>query len=299
MLSICIPVYNFNVCDLVANLYHQAKGIAIPIEIIVIDDYSDPEMKAGNSSITQFENVRYIQLDKNLGRAGIRNLLSKEAQYPSLLFLDADMQLTSGRFLETYIAYLNLQQVTIGGISYQEERPQQAYILHGSFGNRREQKPAAKRNKFPSRSMMTGNFMVTKLLLEKNPFWEGIKGYGHEDTLWGIRLFTEHVPVVHINNPALHSGLQASGDFIHKQEEACMNLIKIWQTYNQPELLIRHVSLLKAFQWVSKFKLAGPVAFIFKSIRPYLLKTFESDHPSLYLLDFYKLGFFISKFRKS
>lgn len=51
MISICIPVYNFNVNDLVKQLSFQLELLDVISEIILIDDCSDSSFKKVNERI--------------------------------------------------------------------------------------------------------------------------------------------------------------------------------------------------------------------------------------------------------
>src|ERR1044071_5613337 len=102
MLSILIPVYNFDVTGLAASL--QASETNIPFEIICLDDGSAPMFKAINKKIAGLENIIYEELPQNIGRSKIRNLLAERAKYEYLLFLDCDSTAVSGRFLSSYVS---------------------------------------------------------------------------------------------------------------------------------------------------------------------------------------------------
>ena len=89
MLSICIPVYNVVVIELVNELYHQSLTIKEKVEIIVIDDKSMDEIRLRNSSISTIST--YIELPQNIGRSRIRNHFLNYTNYDYLLFLDCDV----------------------------------------------------------------------------------------------------------------------------------------------------------------------------------------------------------------
>ena len=118
MISICIPIYNFNVTELVKTLSAQLKDLNCPSEIILIDDCSDISFKKANENICSKEN--YIQLDKNIGRAAIRNRFLEYAKYEYLLFLDCDMVVHSNNFLDKYFNAINEcnNKVICGGLIY-------------------------------------------------------------------------------------------------------------------------------------------------------------------------------------
>ena len=107
-LSILIPTYN-NVCfELVRSLQAQASLLSVSssdfkYEIIVADDGStDKSTIEGNRLINTLPHCRYIEREKNVGRAAIRNFLAKEAEYPWLLFIDSNMNVINDEYLANY-----------------------------------------------------------------------------------------------------------------------------------------------------------------------------------------------------
>lgn len=90
MLSILIPVYNYDVRSLVGDLAKQCLEASIPFEILCYDDHSQEEFDRINQKVIQLEGVTYFRLAKNVGRSMIRNHLAQVARYDHLLFLDCD-----------------------------------------------------------------------------------------------------------------------------------------------------------------------------------------------------------------
>jgi len=112
MISICIPTFNFDIIELVTVLYHQAKKLNYQIEIIIIDDCSNEIFKKKNKKVC--ENYgKYIELNKNIGRAKIRNLFLKHTKFDYLLFLDCDSLIVSDSFLSRYVNTLNKKKMII------------------------------------------------------------------------------------------------------------------------------------------------------------------------------------------
>ena len=104
-LSILIPTYN-NVClELVKSL--QAQAAALPdfeYEILVADDGSTDRLTIyENREICSLPYCRYIEREKNVGRAAIRNFLAEKALHPWLLFIDSNMQVIHPQYLTTYL----------------------------------------------------------------------------------------------------------------------------------------------------------------------------------------------------
>jgi glycosyltransferase involved in cell wall biosynthesis len=71
MISILIPVYNCNIVSLVKDLHDQAAVASVPIEIIVVDDCSSELLRDQNKDVNEMADVKFIALDKNIGRASI------------------------------------------------------------------------------------------------------------------------------------------------------------------------------------------------------------------------------------
>ena len=112
MLSILIPVYNFNVTRLVQTLAEQCAATGEAYEIICFDDGSTPEFKAQNQPIQDIKHIDYQELPKNLGRSAIRNALGQAAQYPYLLFMDCDSEVVSKDYINNYLEPLRKEGYT-------------------------------------------------------------------------------------------------------------------------------------------------------------------------------------------
>lgn len=291
MLSICIPVYNVNITDIVLFLSDLCNSSGVEYELLLIDDCSAEEVKLVNQKVCKKKGVRYIELTQNIGRAAIRNYLSREAIFPNLLFLDCDSVICNNKFIENYLPYINSGSVVYGGTNYQAIKPDKRFLLHWKYGRKREIKPFAERNKFPTRYFKTNNFLIPKEILLQHPFDEKLKGYGHEDTLMGIEFFKNAVRIIHIENPVLHAGLEKTDVFLKKTEEGIKNLVKIYDDFPDKEILREHVHLLKTFGTIEKYSLEPYIEFFWKFFKPFLL-IMVSKFLLLKVLDVYKLCLF-------
>ena len=175
MLSICIPIYNFDVRALIDDLLCQGNKLAVPFELILIDDCSEKSFK--NINKLSCEKATYIELDKNIGRSKIRNLFLEYAQYENLLFLDCDAKLVSETYLENYISLLMNEnpQVIFGGSIYENELKDKNCLLNWKYGLKRQQQSAENRKLNPYQSFMTNNFIIKKSLFEKEKFNEKLQ----------------------------------------------------------------------------------------------------------------------------
>ncbi|MFB6318632.1 glycosyltransferase family 2 protein [Saccharicrinis sp. FJH54] len=288
MLSVCIPIYNFNVCDLVRTLSVQVEQLDVPAELILIDDCSSDIFRMQNGKCCNKHT--YLMLEKNVGRSAIRNLFLKHAQNEYLLFLDCDSMIISDDFLKNYIAEFEHSNPDIicGGRVYGDKKPDRSKMLRWKYGIKKESKPAASRSEHPNASFMTNNFVITRKLFREIQFDERLKEYGHEDTLFGFELKKRGIQIKHIENAILNNDLEYNREYLDKTEKAVQNLIHVMAfTQNDPEL-IRDIKLLNVYEKLKKFSFLISLLFtISQSLIRFLL---THGYVSLTLFDFYKLG---------
>jgi len=285
MLSILIPTYNFDITTLVKALHQQCKAASIPFEILCFDDGSTQNYRTKNQSISNLEKVNYKELPSNLGRAKIRNVLGKAAQYPYLLFMDCDSAVTNPQYIKNYITHVNPNTLLYGGRVYEEHPPKnydkRLHYFHGKF---REEILTEERKTKPYYSFMTNNFLIPKGIFLNFLFEESIKGYGHEDTLFGIALQKKHIKIQHLNNPLKHLGLEDQAVFLKKQQEAIHNIYQLHQKEG-----LKETKLLKTFVWCKKWKVSGIVYRTLKACYPIITQQLKAKQPKLFFLDLYKL----------
>jgi len=288
MLSILIPTYNHNITDLVSELHKQAMETYVDFEIIVMEDGSTLFLNE-NKNVKVFENCTYIAHEKNSGRSAIRNQLADEAKYNHLLFLDCDAEICSTNFVSKYIVFCKDDNVVLGGRIYDQNNENQQYSLIRKYGMERERNDyhnLSDRRKFPM--FTTPNFLISKEIFNKIRFDESIKGYGHEDTIFGIMLHKLQIEFIFIDNPVKHIGLETNKVFIRKTENAIQNLLCLSNSGNYP-LLAKESKLLTTYLRLKKARLTLLFAFAFSFFRNLLQKLLCSSHPSLRLFDLYKL----------
>ena len=287
MLSVLLPVYNFDVRPLATQLHGQCLAAGIPFEIICIDDCSDDHWQALNRGLEALEHVAYRELEANIGRSAIRNLLVKSAVYPYLLFLDCDSGIMRTDFIRTYADQLSPDAILYGGRQYSALPPADpSMYLHWLFGVRREALPVGIRQKAPYDRFMTNNFLAPKSVMERIPFEEKLRQYGHEDTLFGFELKRASIPIRHLDNPVEHLGLEPAEVFLDKTRKSVENLVVVHRL--QPEL---ETSLLK---WGKRFHLLSPPSGVSRQLLSNLRQRLISGKPRLFLLDAYKLLVFLS-----
>ncbi len=297
MLSICIPVYNTNIIPLVQSLRSQGEQCGIPFEILCLDDASSPLIQELNQAVRLYPEVTYEVLEQNAGRAAIRNLLAERARYPYLLLLDDDVAPATPDFIQKYVQAISPSYpVIVGGRVYPSIEVKKEVGLHFRYGKQREVIPAEIRKTRPYASFVTGNFLIQKKIFERIQFLPSLTEYGHEDTLFGLELKKHQIPVLHIDNPVIHEGLETNEVFIRKQLTAVRNLaLLIGEEHDMSSILLYRVYLkLKKYYLLAGFRLG------FGLLSPILKKLLESGlTTSLILFDALRLYQFSMSMKKS
>lgn len=289
MISVLIPVYQYDVVGLVQSLSQQLEANKIGYEILVYDDCSLPELKQCNVALSQIDNVCYVELSQNIGRSKIRNLLAEKARYDNLLFLDCDVSLPDSSFIERYLNFSAKYNVTVGGICYHSQKPADSVkVLRWKYGHSREALTAVKRNKQPYGAFKTANFFVTKAIFSRIKFSEEITGYGHEDTLFGYQLEQAGIPILHIDNPVCHEGLEAAPVFIKKSEQAVTNLYLLFLS-GALNNSWKQIPLLRYFKVFKVLRLRYLTAILYLMVGAFIRKAMQGRYPLVFLLNVYKL----------
>ena len=286
MISILIPVYNFDVTELATELNRQCMDLGMPFEILCYDDGSKPDFKTQNQTIT-LEFVTYKELDKNHGRARIRNLMASESKYNFLIFIDCDMGVCSSAFIKNYLDHYDKGAI-VGGITYSARPPEEKQqYLRWYYGISRESNSAGSRKEKPYASFMSGNFAISKEFFEMVQFDEKLDGYGHEDTLFGLELKTKRIPIVHIDNFLLHNGIDTAEDFLNKTENAVNNLARLIM---DNKIGNNDVRLYQIWRRVKMWGGDWLLRTFFHIRKKSIVENLKSNNPTLKNLDLYKLG---------
>jgi glycosyltransferase involved in cell wall biosynthesis len=288
-LSILIPVYNRDVTLLVSSLAKLIAKEKIVSEIILLDDASDPDFDILNSKLAEADFIYYFRNQKNLGRKNTRKLLAQKANHPHLLFLDCDVKIANPDFITKYSEQVKMDTpVCTGGLLYDEERPEQCkYKLHWKYGRERETKANSGAGIF-----LSSNFLMQKDLFLSLGLDADLTQYGHEDTLIGIELKKRKIPVLFVDAPVVHEGLEENTVFISKSLQAVENLIVLEKIVGV-DLLKEHIRL---YRWYDKFShlylniFIGKLESMFHGI---IQKNLHSCNPGLKYFDWMRLAHLI------
>jgi len=293
MLSVCIPVFNFNITELVKTVHVQLVDLNIDFEIVVADDDSEFHYKKINQQIKSLTNVYYIELEKNIGRSAIRNYLSRVARFNHLLFMDCDSQILSADFISNYVKAIDSTEIVIcGGRIYDDKMPEKPFRLRWNYGRRMESLPDSKRNERPYHSFMTNNFIISRTIFNAIQFDEELSGYGHEDTLFGYELFKKKMEIKHIHNPVYHQYAENQEEFLFKTLQALKNLAFIDKKLLNERGFVQMVKLLKVYHLIKKNGLVYPVAILFRLSEPTMRLFFNCKFVGLKVFSLYKLGYY-------
>ncbi|GAB3325619.1 hypothetical protein GCM10027511_34710 [Hymenobacter humi] len=286
-LSVLIPVFNWDVNELVGGLLAQRADWPGPVEIILFDDGSGEEIRKLNRPLGAQPGVRYHELAHNVGRAAIRNqLAAASARQEWLLLLDNDSLLPDGKFFARYAAARHQAPLLIGGTSYAPLPPADTALhLRWLYGHSREARPAAVRQQAPHAQLTINNVLMHADILARFPLDEQLNGYGHEDTTFGLALAAARIDVFHLDNPVLHAGLEPAAAFLQKSEEAVHNLV---QAFRDGGVAIDS-RLLRLALRLRKLRLATPTRVALAAIEPPLRRNLLSATPRLQAFDMLKL----------
>lgn len=293
MLSILIPIFQYDVRQLVERLHEQAQGGTVPWEIVCLDDGSDAFWRRRNQSIRRLPGVRYEEAAQNMGRSRVRNELAGMATHPFLQFMDCDSGVVRNDFLAKYVQHLAPDTVLCGGRVYAAARPADYhYALHWLYGTEREARSAGHRATKPHASFMTNNFVVPAAVLKTIPFDERLTQYGHEDTLFGQELERAGIPVRHLDNPLEHVGLETATEFLAKAEKAVYNL-----AFLRKQDTPIYTRLTDTYDDLARRGFLAATGVALSWLHGCFRKNLLSRYPDLRIFDAWRLGLFIKAMR--
>ena len=293
MLSILIPTYNMNCLCLVTDLQKQCEelqaqyGESFDYEILVADDASTDESIVNKNEMMEYlPNCEYIRMESNVGRVSLRNWLITNSHFDYVLFIDADAEVISDDFLLMYWEARQQNSVIVGGIKTPTSA-QRGYELRLKYELAAEQqRTLSYRLEYPYDFFSTFNVMFHRAVLEQVVFDERITEYGYEDAMMGVQLAQINVPVIHIDNPLLHTGINDNHSFLTNSEAALRMLNRL----GAPMTKKARVAL--TYNKVNKMGIAALLRAFFLINKGWMRKNLLSHHPSLFIFNLYKLGYF-------
>jgi len=294
MISILIPVYNFDIAVLVHSLREAIVDIPEYKEILIGDDGSTNEYVSRYGLLLN-GNVRLISAGKNIGRSAIRNRLAEEASGDHILFIDADAMIpgTAHKYLRNWLSSINDADVICGGILYPDFPPADPdKILRWKYGKKMEQRKASDRNRHPHARFSGFNFLVERDVFMKIRFNEELKQYGHEDTLLGYQLLKAGINILHIDNPLIHDGVETNSDYIAKTKQGIENLSILCDKVTDKKAFASSVRLVRTYDKLSWLGISPFFAGFYIRYRERMEIRLDSSNPSLLLFRLFKMSLF-------
>jgi glycosyltransferase involved in cell wall biosynthesis len=231
VLSVLMPFLRDDPRDLLKLLDREAASVGRSVEIVVLDDGTNDKALTGGliDVITHMSlPVRLITLAKNEGRAVGRNRLATAARGGSLLFLDSDMRPDQFHFLGVWADLVKAQDpaVAFGGFSLLQAPTDGKFSVHRAMATKSECLPHGVRALTPEKYVFTSNLLVRRDVFEAEAFDSAFTGWGWEDVEWAMRV-SRRWPVIHVDNPATHMGLDTTEALAGKYEQSASNFARV------------------------------------------------------------------------
>jgi glycosyltransferase involved in cell wall biosynthesis len=288
MLSILVPLYNYNVYPLAKQIVDQALKLDIDFEFICIDDASGSPLNVENERVNALKNAKFIAQKTNAGYRGNRNNLAAMSKYDYLLFIDGDSIIIDSNYISNYLDNLTENtDIIYGGRTHPKNINDSNKKLRWKYGKYIEDKTASMRNKNIYKTLMFNNTLIRKECFNLIKFDTSITKYGHDDTLFAFQVKNLQLNVMHINNPIKHGDIDNNDTFIKKTEEGIINLFHIYHTKKIDSNFVR---IMRLYSVLEKTRLKFIVILVFKLLNTSLKKQLKSSNPSLFLFNFYKIG---------
>lgn len=291
MISVLIPVYNYNISELVSEVHKQLSKTDYAYEILCFDDCSgNLDLQETNKTINTLSHCKYVILKKNIGRSAIRNQLAQQAIYDWCLFLDADVMPKHSNFVECYLKTISEKtEIIYGGILYQENRVNDRCLLRWIYGNEREALPTEQRQKNKYLSFLTLSFLIHKSVFQKVCFNEDIPNLRHEDTLFSYNLKEHNIEIEHIENPVYHLGIESSETFLQKS----LDSVEAIDLFVKQDLLSsNYTKITKVYASIKNNGISKLLSAIYVKHENTFRKNLLGRKPSLKFFDLYRLIYY-------
>ncbi|WP_426094923.1 glycosyltransferase family 2 protein [Flavobacterium sp. DSR2-3-3] len=291
MLSILIPVYNYNVYPLVSELYKQCFDCGITFEILCQDDASQSSLNVFNENVNALSNCSFVSLKENLAHRKNRNSLAEHAKFDYLLFIDGDSIIIHEHYIKKYIDNLQDFDIVYGGRLHPEKCPSDNQKLRWKYGRFIEDKSSENRKKKPYQSVLFNNTIIKKDCFKKVKFDKDTKKYGHDDTLLSYQLSLLQVKINHIENPVEHGDIDTNLVYLNKTKESLENLILL---YKENKITIEFVRLLQLYHFLKRTKSSFIISKIHTLFEKYLVQNLTGNNPNLVLFNWFRVGYLCS-----
>ncbi|MCW0045289.1 glycosyltransferase family 2 protein [Brevundimonas sp. BT-123] len=230
-ISVLIPFLRDDPQELLRQLNSEAPALSGAVELILLDDgTADADLTTRLQATIDAVHlpIRLITLATNQGRAKGRNRLTTAARGEAYLFLDSDMRPDTAVFLQSWLRLVtdSAPAVAFGGFSLDQAPTDARFAVHRALSGASECLPASQRTLTPEKYVYTSNLLVRRDVFTAEAFDPGFSGWGWEDVEWAMRV-SRRFPVVHIDNPATHMGLDTVEDLARKFDQGAGNFARV------------------------------------------------------------------------
>jgi len=286
-LSVLIPFFRHDPCDLLGLLDEEAAAVDGSVEVVLLDDGSGDEALSARveaAVVAAALPCRLITLRDNQGRSKGRNRLARAARAGGFLFLDSDMRPDHRRFLQTWADLVAREDppVAFGGFSLLQAPDEPRFGVHRALAARSECVPYTDRARQPEKYVYTSNLLVRRDVFEAEAFDAAFTGWGWEDVEWAMRV-ARRFRVIHLDNPATHMGLDTVEALAAKYEQSAPNFARV--VARHPDIVsgypsYRAARLLKRLPGLSRirplFKRAALVPLLPAGARAFSLRLYRA-----------------------
>ncbi|NBW27169.1 MAG: glycosyltransferase family 2 protein [Flavobacteriaceae bacterium] len=291
MLSILIPIYNYNAYPLVLELHKQCLECKIDFEILCQDDASKSVLNSENDKINSLSNCNFTELKVNIAHRQNRNSLANKAKFENLLFIDGDSIIIRNNYISNYVSWLNDFDIIYGGRLHPENFPSNNQKLRWKYGKFIEDKSVEKRKLAPFQSLLFNNTIIKKDCFNKVKFDSHLTKYGHDDTQLSFQLSQFNPKLIHVDNPVEHGDIDSNIEYILKTKSSLENLIKLFEEGKINKDFSRLILLLLI---LNKMKLTYLIFVFYKISEGFLSRNLEGNNPNLFIYNIFKLGYLCS-----
>jgi len=288
MLSILIPIYNYNAYPLVLELHKQCLECAIDFEILCQDDASKSVLNSENEKINSLSNCNFTELKVNIAHRQNRNMLASKAKFENLLFIDGDSIIILNNYVSNYVSWLNDFDIIYGGRIHPENCPSNNQKLRWKYGKFIEDKSVEKRKLAPFQSLLFNNTVIKKDCFNKVKFDSQLTKYGHDDTQLSYQLSQFNPKLKHIDNPVEHGDIDSNKEYIIKSKSSLENLIVL---YNEGKINKDFSRLISLLLLLNKLKLTYLISVFYKISEGILKRNLEGNNPNLFLYNIFRIGY--------
>lgn len=293
-LALAVPVYNFEPLELLQEAHRQMSALPFSTGIYLLNDGSPKALPQLEAWAQAHDRVHYRRAPQNQGRAATRNALARWADAEYLHFLDDQSAVElPGLWAELWAARLEYG-VVYGPAAY-APTPVPGSELRWRVGVQRELKhfPPAD----PYVAFKGHHFLAHRAVWKKTQFEESLRGYGHEDSLFGLQLEAQGIPIKAVNLPVYNTQLDSNVLFLQKTRESLHNLLQIEAQFPQWQ---HRFTLLRLRQKLLKISgLAAGINLLWPGGRKIMEKALQGRRPPLWLYDLYRLFYLVVAVRST